>query len=153
MKSPRTVTLGERQVARIGLGTNRLAHKPENVDFIRAAVNAGVGMVDTAHLYAGGQSEETIGEAIGGASRSGLVATKGGFAAGDGRAEVLREQVETSLRRLRTDSIELYYLHRVHPDTPLEESLGVIKEYADRGPDPSGRNSQRFPSSRSRGLA
>jgi aryl-alcohol dehydrogenase-like predicted oxidoreductase len=46
---------------------------------------------------------------------------------------VLRAEIEESLRRLRTDVIELYYLHRVDPETPLEESLGAIKEYVDRG--------------------
>jgi pyridoxine 4-dehydrogenase len=57
------------------------------------------------------------------------VATKGGFNPGTGRPELLRAQIEESLRRLRTDSIALYYLHRVDPETPLEESLGAIKEY------------------------
>src|SRR5436190_19698487 len=59
---------------------------------------------------------------------------RGGFSgAGRGRPEVLRAEIEDSLRRLRTDSIDLYYLHRVDPATPLEESLGAIKEYRDRG--------------------
>jgi len=61
------------------------------------------------------------------------VATKGAFHAGQGRPDVLRAQIEESLGRLRTDSIELYYLHRVDPETPLEESLGVIDEYRGRG--------------------
>jgi pyridoxine 4-dehydrogenase len=52
---------------------------------------------------------------------------------GEGRPEALRAQIEESLRRLRTDSIALYYLHRVDPETPLEESLGTIKEYRDSG--------------------
>jgi pyridoxine 4-dehydrogenase len=62
-----------------------------------------------------------------------VVATKGGYNPGEGRPEVLRLQVEESLRRLRTEPISLYYLHRVHPETPLEESLGVIAEYRDQG--------------------
>ena len=61
------------------------------------------------------------------------MATKGAFHAGQGRPDVLRAQIEESLGRLRTDSIELYYLHRVDPETPLEESLGVIDEYRGRG--------------------
>ncbi|HYT78604.1 MAG TPA: aldo/keto reductase [Actinomycetota bacterium] len=61
------------------------------------------------------------------------MATKGGYAPGHGRAEVLRSQVEESLRRLGTDRIDLYYLHRVDPQTPLEESLRAIAEYRDVG--------------------
>jgi aryl-alcohol dehydrogenase-like predicted oxidoreductase len=61
------------------------------------------------------------------------VATKGGFHPGEGRQEVLRAQIEESLRRLRTDSVALYYLHRVDPETALEESLATIKEYCDDG--------------------
>ena len=56
--------LGETDVARIGLGTNRLTHTRENIEFIKAAVAAGVQVIDTAHLYTGGQSEETIGAAL-----------------------------------------------------------------------------------------
>src|SRR5690349_6725083 len=124
----RTVKLGDRDVTRIGLGTNRLRHTNQNVEFIRQAVAAGLEMIDTAHLYTGGESEKTIGDA--GVDRA-LVATKGGFKGA--RPDVLREEIEQSLRSLRTDAIELYYLHRVDPETPLEESLGVIKEYCDRG--------------------
>jgi aryl-alcohol dehydrogenase-like predicted oxidoreductase len=62
------------------------------------------------------------------------VATKGGFGgAGHGRPEVLRAELEQSLRSLRTESIYLYYLHRVDPKTPIEESLAPIKEYRDKG--------------------
>src|SRR5207249_1222148 len=62
-----------------------------------------------------------------------LVATKGGWGRGSGHPDVRRTEIEDSLRRLRTDSIDLYYLHRVDPETPLEESLGAIKQYRDRG--------------------
>ena len=92
-----------------------------------------MGLIDTAHTYTGGQSEETIGAALSPAADGCVVATKGGYAPGHGRPEVLRAQIEESLRRLRTDSIDLYYLHRVHPDTPLEDSLTAIKEYLDSG--------------------
>ena len=130
----RTVKLGDIEVGRIGLGTNRLTKTPENIAFIKSAVAAGVQMIDTAHSYTGGQSEETIGEALSPIPDGCVVATKGGFSgAGRGRPEVLRAEIEESLRRLRTDSIALYYLHRVDPATPLEESLGAIKEYRDRG--------------------
>ena len=126
--------VGDIDVARIGLGTNRLTKTPDNVAFIQAAVAAGVQMIDTAHLYAGGQSEETIGAALSPIPEGCIVATKGGFGgAGRGRPEVLSVEIQQSLRALRTDSIYLYYLHRVDPQTPIEESLGAIKEYRDRG--------------------
>ena len=126
--------VGDVEVGRIGLGTNRLTRTPANVAFIKAAIAAGVRMIDTAHLYTGGQSEETIGAALSPMTEGGVVATKGGFGgAGRGRPEVLRAEIEESLRRLRTDRIALYYLHRVDPQTPLEESLGTIKEYVDKG--------------------
>lgn len=126
--------VGDLEVARIGLGTNRLTHTRENLAFIKAAVAAGVQMIDTAHLYTGGQSEETIGDAIAPFPPRCVVATKGGFGgAGRGRPEVLRSQIEQSFRSLKTDAITLYYLHRVDPQTPIEESLGAIKEYYDRG--------------------
>ena len=125
------VRLGDTDVARIGLGSNRLTHTRENIEFIRQAVAAGIGLIDTAHLYTGGQSEETIGAAQ--VTGSCVVATKGGFRPGEGRPDALRTQIEESLRRLQTDTIALYYLHRVDPETPLEDSLGTIKEYVDAG--------------------
>jgi pyridoxine 4-dehydrogenase len=129
----RTLKLGDTEVTRIGLGTNRLNHTPEHVEFVDAAVAAGVSLVDTAHSYTGGESEETIGAALSPVADGCVVATKGGYRPGEGRPEVLRAQIEESLRRLRTDSIGLYYLHRVDPETPLEESLGVIAAYRDSG--------------------
>jgi pyridoxine 4-dehydrogenase len=121
-------------INRIGLGTNRLTNTPANVAFIRAAVEAGIEMVDSAHLYTGGQSEETIGAALSPIPENVVVATKGGFAGpGRGKPEVLRAELDQSLRALRTDTIPLYYLHRVDPETPIEESLAAIKEYQDRG--------------------
>jgi aryl-alcohol dehydrogenase-like predicted oxidoreductase len=128
-----TLRLGDTEVPRIGLGTNRLRNTPEHVAFVKEALAAGVRHLDTAHLYTGGQSEATIGAALSPIPQDGVVATKGGFNPGEGRPEVLRSQIEESLRRLRTDSIALYYLHRVDPETPLEESLAVIKEYRDSG--------------------
>jgi pyridoxine 4-dehydrogenase len=125
--------LGDVELTRIGLGTNRLRHTPENVAFVREAVAAGVNFVDTAHSYTGGQSEETIGAALADAPERCVVATKGGWGAGNGRPELLREQIEDSLRRLRTDTIALYYLHRVDPETPFEESLGALAEARDAG--------------------
>jgi len=126
-----TLTLGDVEVARIGLGTNRVRDTPENVAFMRRAAAAGVGYLDTAHTYTDGESEETIGAASTGPEV--VVGTKGGFAPGTGSPERLRAQVDESLRRLRVESIALYYLHRVDPETPLEESLGALAECRDAG--------------------
>jgi aryl-alcohol dehydrogenase-like predicted oxidoreductase len=128
-----TFRLAGVEVPRIGLGTNRLTTAPEHVTFIREAVAAGVRHIDTAHLYTGGDSERAIGEALSDVSEDVLVATKGGYRPGVGRPDVLSAQIEQSLRSLRTDAIGLYYLHRVDPETPLEESLLAIREYSDRG--------------------
>lgn len=128
-----TVRIGDADVVRIGLGTNRLANTPANVAFVKEAVAAGINLIDTAHSYAGGQSEATIGAALSPFPDGVIVATKGGYGSGLGRPEALREQIDESLRRLRTDTIALCYLHRVDPETPLEDSLGTIKEYVDRG--------------------
>lgn len=128
-----TIRIGETEVARIGLGTNRLRHTPGNEAFLREAVAAGTGLIDTAHTYTGGDSEATIGAALSPMPAGVVVATKGGYGAGHGRPDVLRAQVQESLRRLRTDAIPLYYLHRVDPETPLEESLGALAEFQAAG--------------------
>jgi pyridoxine 4-dehydrogenase len=121
-------------VPRIGLGTNRLTTSAQHVSFVREAVAAGVRHIDTAHGYRGGDSERALGEALEGAAEDVLVATKGGYGgAGQGRPEVLGAQIEQSLQSLRREAIGLYYLHRVDPETPVEESLGAIKAYVDRG--------------------
>lgn len=132
--TPRRIRLGDIEVSRIGLGTNRLRNTDENVAFIRAAVDAGVEMIDTAHLYTGGDSEKTIGRALATVPPGVVIATKGGYGgAGHGRPNVLRDEIEQSLESLGVDRLTLYYLHRVDPETPIEESLGAIKEYVDRG--------------------
>jgi aryl-alcohol dehydrogenase-like predicted oxidoreductase len=128
-----TFRLAGVDIPRVGLGTNRLTTAPEHVAFVREAVAAGVRHIDTAHLYTGGESERAIGDALDGEHEDLLVATKGGYRPGEGRPEVLRAQIEQSLRSLRTEAIGLYYLHRVDPETPLEESLGAISEQVDRG--------------------
>src|SRR5256714_10367864 len=133
MSTKQKLKLGDTEVVRVGLGTNRLRNTPENVAFVKEAVAAGLSHIDTAHTYAGGESEETIGAALSPIPGDCVVATKGGWGAGNGRPEVLRAQIEESLRRLRTETIPLYYLHRVDPETRLEDSLGAIKEYCDSG--------------------
>jgi len=129
-----TLRLAGREISRVGLGTNRLTDSPTNVAFIKAAVAGGLQMIDTAHSYTGGQSEETIGAAVSGISGNFIVATKGGIGGpGRGRPDVLRAEIEESFKRLRTERITLYYLHRVDPDTPIEESLAAINEYREHG--------------------
>lgn len=120
------------EVIRIGLGTNRLTSTPENHAFLREAVEAGLGLIDTAHAYTGGDSERAIGEGLSPGSDGVVIATKGGYS-GSGSPEALRAQIEQSLESLRTNTIDLYYLHRLDPETSLEESLGAIAEYRDAG--------------------
>jgi pyridoxine 4-dehydrogenase len=120
----RTLTIAGVEVARIGLGTNRL--RPEKAAFLRQAVDAGIGMIDSAHGYTDGESERTIGEA--GLDGNVVVASKGGY--DDDGPEGLRSQITESLERLRRETIDLYYLHRPHS---LGERLRAIKEFRDEG--------------------
>ena len=133
MPPARTAILGDYSFNRIGLGTNRLTDTAENHEFLRGAVEAGVNFIDTAHLYTGGESERAIGAALAPFPGDLVVTTKGGYRPGSGRPERLRAELEESFQRLRTDTIALYYLHRVDPEVPLEESLSVLREYHDAG--------------------
>jgi aryl-alcohol dehydrogenase-like predicted oxidoreductase len=126
-----TITFGNREIPRIGLGTNRLTNTPANIAFVKAATEAGIGMIDTAHLYTGGDSERTLGEAIDTEHADCVVATKGGFDQGD--RETLHAQITQSLSSLNTGRIELYYLHRTHHEVPIETSVAAIKEFQDDG--------------------
>jgi pyridoxine 4-dehydrogenase len=127
------LTIGETTLTRIGLGTNRLTNTPQNVAFVREAVAAGVNMIDTAHTYTAGESEATLGEALSTAPADYIVATKGGFSVAEANPDALRAQIAESLRRLRSKHIGLYYLHRIHPEVPLEASLAVLAEHRDAG--------------------
>lgn len=126
-----TLTLGETEVSRIGLGTNRLRNTPDRAAFVKDAIAAGLRHIDTAHSYTGGDSEKALGEALFPRPEGVVLATKGGY--NSGRPEVVESEIEESLRRLRAESIDLYYLHRADTDTPLEKSLAAIKDYVDRG--------------------
>jgi pyridoxine 4-dehydrogenase len=129
----RTIRLGDRELNRIGLGTNRLTDTPENRELLTTAVELGVRMIDTAHTYTGGESERTTGAALSPFQTDLVVATKGGYRPGTGHPDRLREQIEQSLDSLRTETIALYYLHRIDPETPLDDSLRVLKEFQDAG--------------------
>lgn len=134
-----SIRLGDRTVHRIGLGTNRVTDTPKVRAFLRRAMELGVDFVDTADVYTSGASEATIGEVFSRGAGDPLIATKGGLvrtAQGyepDGRPEHLRQAVGASLHRLRRDRLDLYHLHRVDPRVPIEESLGVLKEFQDAG--------------------
>jgi pyridoxine 4-dehydrogenase len=134
-----TVQLGDRTVHRMGLGTNRLTDTEPARALLRRAVELGVNFVDTADVYQATASETTIGHTFGGYAPEVLVATKGGMVRSadgrgtDGRPEYLRQAVEASRRRLGIDCIELYQLHRVDPQVPIETSVGALRELQKAG--------------------
>ncbi len=107
----------------------------------RRAVELGVTLIDTAHLYGGGANEELLAEALHPYPDGLLITTKVGVARSgpddewrlDGRPEVLRDQVEQALRRLRVERIELLQLHRIDPETPLADQVGTLRELRDEG--------------------
>jgi aryl-alcohol dehydrogenase-like predicted oxidoreductase len=116
------------------------ADDAESVKTLRRALDLGVTLLDTADIYGDGRSERLVGEAIQGRRSDVVVATKfgGGFnpdgtAGGLGRPEKVRPALEASLRRLGTDHVDLYYLHRVDPTTPIEETVGAMAELVDQG--------------------
>jgi aryl-alcohol dehydrogenase-like predicted oxidoreductase len=127
----RTFTLDGTEVSRVGLGTNRLTNTDANRAFLADAVAAGLGFIDTAHLYSGGDSEATIGAALAPFPDDLVVATKGGYRSN--APETLRAEIEESFARLRTETIDLWYLHRAHDDAPFEATLELVREYVDSG--------------------
>lgn len=131
MTAAKTIEVAGREVPRIGLGTNRLSDEPANRAFVEGAVAAGVRMIDTAHLYVSGDSERTVGAALAPFDDELVVATKGGY--NGAHPDRLRAELEESLERLGTDSIQLYYLHRVDPEVALPRSLEVLADYREAG--------------------
>jgi aryl-alcohol dehydrogenase-like predicted oxidoreductase len=141
---------GELEVNRLGFGAMRLSGPeitglPADVEnakaVLRRAVELGVSHIDTADAYGPYVNEELVAEALYPYPEDLVIATKGGLvrtgASGDwpkdGRPEHLREACEGSLRRLKVDRIDVYYLHRPDPDVPYEESIGALKELKDEG--------------------
>src|SRR5260370_22288958 len=118
------------EVERMGRGTNRLANTPKNIALIKAAVAAGLQVIDTSHMYTGGQSEETIGAALSPVPDNVVVATKGGF--NHGSPAAIRSEIDQSLRRLPAQSIAPYYPHPVAANIPIATRLGAIQEYVAR---------------------
>jgi aryl-alcohol dehydrogenase-like predicted oxidoreductase len=126
------------RVSVIGLGTNRFGSP--NVSqtdvhrIIDAALDLGINFVDTANTYTGGQSEETLGQALKGRGDKVVLATKFSFPKKDGpntwgaSRYQLMQAIEASLRRLQTDHIDLYYAHRWDDSTPIQETLRALDD-------------------------
>jgi aryl-alcohol dehydrogenase-like predicted oxidoreductase len=110
------------------------ADDPESVSTMQAALDLGVTFLDTAMSYGRGHNEELVGRAIAGRREQAVLATKFGIIRGrdgvelDGRPERVRGYCEASLRRLGVDHLDLYYLHRVDPGVPVEETVGAMAE-------------------------
>ncbi len=135
--------LGRLEVSAIGLGCMGLSHaygtapdKQHGIALIRAAVDRGVTFFDTAEIYGPFLNEEVVGEALAPVRDRVVIATKFGFnidAAGkstgpNSRPAHIRQVVEASLKRLRTDVIDLLYQHRVDPAVPIEDVAGAVKQ-------------------------
>ena len=136
------------EVSPIGLGCMGMSSgygppkdKDEMISLIRAAVERGVTFFDTAEIYGPFTNEELVGEALAPMRERVVIATKFGFKIGskgeqiglDSRPEHIKEVAEASLKRLRTDVIDLFYQHRVDPDVPIEDVAGAVKELIQQG--------------------
>jgi len=140
---------GDLPVHRLGYGAMRITGKgiwgepkePETAKkVLQRAVELGVNFVDTADSYGPEVSERLIGEALAPYPKGVIIATKAGLTRQGpdkwlpvARPEYLNQQVEMSLRRLKTERLDLWQLHRIDPKTPLEDSLGVIKRLQEQG--------------------
>ena len=144
------VSLGGLDVSRIGLGAMTMAgtyttggglDDAESIRTIHRALDLGVTHIDTAEIYGPFHSEEIVGKAIKGRRDDVVVATKfglvshsgGGPRVIDSSASNVKTAVEGSLKRLGTDHIDLYYQHRVDPNTPIEETVGALAELVAEG--------------------
>jgi aryl-alcohol dehydrogenase-like predicted oxidoreductase len=134
------------EVSIIGLGCMGMSHgygipsdKNEMITLMRSAVGKGVTLFDTAEIYGPYINEELVGEALEPYRKEIVIATKCGIKmvdgkqVVDGKPEVIRRSVEGSLKRLRTDFIDLYYLHRVDPSVPIEEIAETMKALYEQG--------------------
>ena len=136
------------EVSAIGLGCMGMsfgygpAHdKQEMISLIRSAVERGVTFFDTAEAYGAFTNEELVGEALAPMRQRVVIATKFGFKFGpkgeqiglDSRPEHIKQVADSSLKRLRTDVIDLFYQHRVDPDVPIEDVARAVKELIQAG--------------------
>jgi aryl-alcohol dehydrogenase-like predicted oxidoreductase len=132
-------------VSRIGLGCMSFAgvygaaDDDESVRAVHRALDLGMNFLDTANVYGDGHSEEIVGRALAGRREDAVLATKFGYVLGgslgqvDARPEVVGPACEESLRRLRVDVVDLYYLHRVDPNVPIEETVGAMADLVRAG--------------------
>jgi aryl-alcohol dehydrogenase-like predicted oxidoreductase len=143
-RSMKTRSLGKLEVSEMGAGCMSIsanygppADKNQGIRVIRTAYDKGVTFFDTAEVYGPFTNEELVGEALAPFRDKVIVATKFGFDLEVGglnsRPEHIRKVVEASLKRLRTDRIDLYYQHRVDPKVPIEEVAGAIKDLIKAG--------------------
>ena len=137
------------EVSSLGLGCMGMSHsyapfpeKKDVISLIRSAVDKGITFFDTAEVYGPFTNEELVGEALEPVRDKVVIATKFGFnidpktGANSGvysRPEHIRQVVEASLKRLRTDFIDLYYQHRVDPNVPIEDVAGAVKDLIREG--------------------
>ena len=144
----RTLGNSTLEVSALGLGCMGLSHgygpatgTSQAVALIRAAVDRGVTFFDTAEVYGPYLNEEVVGEALAPVRDQVVIATKFGFTFGDdnkqqilnSRPDHIRWAVEGSLKRLKTDVIDLLYQHRVDPDVPIEDVAGTVKDLIAEG--------------------
>jgi aryl-alcohol dehydrogenase-like predicted oxidoreductase len=130
------------RVSVIGLGTNRFGSvvSQEGVNsIIDAAVDLGINLIDTANIYTGSRSEETLGNALKGKWDRFVVATKFGMEMGKGPNEIgasryhMTQALEASLRRLQSDHVDIYYVHQWDDRTPMEETLRALDDMVRQG--------------------
>ncbi|MFL5584525.1 MAG: aldo/keto reductase [Gemmatimonadaceae bacterium] len=135
-----TRKIGSLDVSIVGLGCNNFGGRIDEQrtrEVIDAAIDAGITLFDTADMYAEGRSEELIGRFVGERRRQVIIATKFGYEMpGQGRGarpEYVRRALDASLRRLRTDYVDLYQQHVPDPDVPIAETLGALDELVRAG--------------------
>jgi aryl-alcohol dehydrogenase-like predicted oxidoreductase len=144
----RTLGTGNLEVSAVGLGCMSMsfgygppADKQAMIALLRAAVERGVTLFDTAQVYGPFTNEELVGEALAPVREQVVIATKFGFAfdsngqtgGPDSRPETIKQSVERSLERLGVDAVDLLYQHRVDPDVPIEDVAGAVTELIQEG--------------------
>ena len=133
--------IGSLSVSPTGLGAMNIsfgygpADEEESAQLLLDALDAGITFIDTAHMYGAGHNETFIGKVLSAHRKKFVLATKCGMSPDgiSGRPDVIRRQCETSLKRLKTEVLDLYYLHRVDPDVPIEESVGAMATLVKEG--------------------